>query len=74
MAKVELGQHYKDEPTGFQGCATARTEHLAGHSFVKLEALDNYGKPHEAWFAEPRLDAVTGPVDTVGFRGGSNDV
>lgn len=55
---VKLGEQYRDEITGFEGTATARSEFLNGCVRVCLEGGDD-GKPAEYWFDEQRLDPTS---------------
>ena len=60
---VTLGQRYRDALTDYAGVAIGRAEYLHGAPKVQLQRLDNYGKPEDVWFDEPRLvaDDSTGP-------------
>jgi hypothetical protein len=63
---IELGKSYRDDATGYEGVATARTEYLGGNVNVRLERLKKDGVPEEAWWPEPRLVAI-GQAGAAGF-------
>lgn len=54
---VTLGERYRDTLTDYAGVAIARTEFLYSSPEVKLQRLDNDGRPEEFWFDEARLVA-----------------
>lgn len=74
MAKVKLGEKYRDTITGFVGTATARSEFLYGCVRVGLEGTSaEPGKPGEVeWFDEQRLVTAKDakPVETNARTGG----
>lgn len=59
---IKLGKKYRDEITGFEGTATARTDYLYGCVRVSLEGKGNDGEPQEWVFDEQRLVALDGSL------------
>lgn len=67
-----LGKTVRDKVTGFEGMATARTEHLYGDDLIFIEPVDlrgTDGKPTGGtWYEESRteeIDASNCPVSEV---------
>lgn len=60
MAKIQLGMRVKDQVTGFEGIASARTEYLYGCIRIAVQSTElKDGKPVDAqWFDEAQLSEV----------------
>lgn len=63
---VELGDHYRDEDTGFEGVADSITFGRGGCPRVKLRALVS-SVPAEHWIDEPRLTFFDPADRALGF-------
>lgn len=62
-----LGKRYRDEPTGYEGVATARSEFLGGRANVRLERLKKDGTLEETWWPEERLVELGDGSASPGF-------
>jgi hypothetical protein len=56
---IVLGDTVRDTVTGFEGTATARTDHLGGRTELCIERPDcESGMPELAWFDVNRVELV----------------
>lgn len=73
---IQLGTKVRDEVTGIEGMATARTTWVYGCERICVERLDKDGSPLEHWFDEVRLHPVPTPEPAIPQRastgGGGN--
>ena len=74
---VELGSHYRDTITGFEGVATSISTFILGCRRVQLTRMES-GEIKEHYFDEPHLELLDRPAVEVapaartgGWRGGA---
>lgn len=64
---ARFGVRYRDEATGYEGVATARTEYLGGAVKVMLERVKQDGSVEETWWPETRLVEAGDRAVRAGF-------